>query len=242
MAPGTALSMHIRDRLKWRMFKLRLAIEDRANRRYDARFNVETAREEALDAAGVTAADARRGNAVYRVTWTSLVERALVDPAGYTFVDYGSGKGKAMLMAAEYPFTAIIGLEFAPKLHEIAVKNCRSYRNPAQRCARLEPVLTDVVEYALPPGPVVCFMANPFDHATARRVFAVWRARYQRGDGDIRVMYLNMRTVAEMAPVLVEQDWLVPVAKATQFVILAPTPGFAPDSTQLSQIIPRRRP
>ena len=35
-------------------------------------------------------------------------------------------------------------------------------------------------------------------------------------------MYLNMRTVDEMAPLLDRQDWLRPVAKAKRFTILAP--------------------
>ncbi len=216
----------VRQRAKWKLFRSRLLVEERLNQRYDERFQVETARDEALDAVGVPTADVDRGNGLYRVTWTSLVRRALrrlnIDHAKYTFIDYGSGKGKAMLMAADYPFRAVVGLEFAPKLHETAVANCRTYTNPAQLCFELEPILTDVLEYAPPPGPIVCFMANPFDQATARQVFANWRERFERGDGDVRVMYLNMRTVGEMAATLDEQDWLEPVAKATQFVILAP--------------------
>ena len=39
----------------------------------------------------------------------------------FTFIDFGSGKGLALLLAPEYPFRRIIGLEFAPEL-----QNCRS--------------------------------------------------------------------------------------------------------------------
>ena len=37
--------------------------------------------------------------------------------ADYAFVDLGSGKGRMLLVAADYPFRAIHGIEFALELH-----------------------------------------------------------------------------------------------------------------------------
>ena len=48
--------------------------------------------------------------------------------------------------------------------------------------------------------------------------------RYQRGERDIVILYLNMRNVTESAEVLGEQDWLNPVAPDRRFVVLAPKP------------------
>src|SRR5215469_11495850 len=42
------------------------------------------------------------------------------DFANYTFIDIGSGKGRMLFVAAEYPFEKVIGVEFAVDLHEIA--------------------------------------------------------------------------------------------------------------------------
>ena len=213
-------------RLTWLLFKARLAFENRRNHAYDARHRVETAREEPLGTAGVNANAVKRGNAIYRVTWSWLIEKALarldIDPRHYSFIDYGSGKGKAMLMASDYPFQSIIGLEYASRLHEIAAENCRTYVSPRQKCRNLQPILADVLDYAPPPGPIVCFMCNPFDAATLRAVFQGWRMRHERGERDIRILYLNMRNVAEQARVLDEQTWLKPVARDRRFVVLAP--------------------
>src|SRR4051794_21977627 len=41
----------------------------------------------------------------------------------YVFVDYGSGKGRALLLAAEFPFRRAVGVEFSPELHEAALAN-----------------------------------------------------------------------------------------------------------------------
>jgi hypothetical protein len=45
----------------------------------------------------------------------------------FTFIDLGSGKGRALLMASAYPFKRIIGVEFMPELHRVAQENIRKY-------------------------------------------------------------------------------------------------------------------
>jgi hypothetical protein len=216
----------LKGKLKWKLFQARLAFEDPRSRAFDKRYNVETAREEALGEMGVSTNAVGRGNSVYRVTWGWLIEKALarvdIDPHRYIFIDYGSGKGKAMLMASGYPFKTIIGLEYARRLHEIATENCRTYRSVDQQCHSLQPILGDVLDYSPPPGPIVFFMCNPFDETTLRAVFNSWRMRYQSGEREVRILYLNMRNIAESARVLGEQDWLAPVARNRCFVILAP--------------------
>jgi hypothetical protein len=216
----------LKNRMKWKIFQTRLAFEDPRSRAYDRSFNVETAREEPLGDMGVAADAIGRGNSLYRVTWGWLIYKAMahldIDPEDYTFIDYGSGKGKAMFMASDRPFKTIIGLEYAKGLHEIAVQNCQTYRSADQRCHSLQPILSDVLKYTPPPGPIVCFMCNPFDETTLRAVFDIWRAHYQRGRGEIRILYLNMRNISESETVLGEQGWLVPLARDRRFILLAP--------------------
>jgi predicted RNA methylase len=40
-----------------------------------------------------------------------------------TFVDIGSGKGRALIIAAEYAFKRIIGVEYSPSLATICRRN-----------------------------------------------------------------------------------------------------------------------
>jgi len=213
-------------KLEWRLFRARLAFEDPRSRAFDKRHHVETAREELLGEMGVAADAIERGNAVYRVTWGWLIKKAMaqldIDPRRYSFIDYGSGKGKAMLMASDYPFKTIIGLEYAQRLHDIAAENCRTYRSADQQCHSLKQILGDALDYTPPPGPIVCFMCNPFDETTLRTVFNSWRARCEGGEREIRILYLNMRNIAESAKVLGEQDWLTPLTRNQRFVVLAP--------------------
>jgi SAM-dependent methyltransferase len=90
----------------------------------------------------------------------------------FTFVDFGSGKGRALFLAAEYPFKHIIGVEFSSALHAVAQRNIMSYRNSSQRCHDIQSVLADASIYDLPLEPLVLFFFNPFSSDVMRNVLA----------------------------------------------------------------------
>lgn len=79
-----------------------------------------------------------------------------------TFIDVGCGKGRALLMAAAFPFRRIVGVEFSPALAEIARDNVRRYTGP-RACKDITVETMDATKYALPEGPLVLFMYHPFD-------------------------------------------------------------------------------
>lgn len=90
------------------------------------------------------------------------------DLSGFTFVDYGAGKGRAMLLAAEHPFAAVAGVEFAAELHDNAQMNIAQYPRSNMRCRNVECVLEDAVQVGPPEGASVHYFFNPF----GRGVFA----------------------------------------------------------------------
>jgi SAM-dependent methyltransferase len=79
----------------------------------------------------------------------------------FTFVDLGSGKGRTLLMASEYPFRKIVGVEVIAELHHAAEENIRVYRSPTQRCRQIESVLADARKFELPEEPLVLYLFNP---------------------------------------------------------------------------------
>ena len=79
----------------------------------------------------------------------------------YTFVDFGSGKGRALLLASEFPFRRILGLEFSPELHRTAEENIRRYSSATQKCRDIQSLNVDFADYALPPEASVLFFFHP---------------------------------------------------------------------------------
>lgn len=85
-----------------------------------------------------------------------------IDYQQYAFVDLGSGKGRVLLVASEFPFREIVGVEFARELHEIACENIRKYRSASQKCKQVQSRHGDATEFEFPAGPLVLYLANPF--------------------------------------------------------------------------------
>jgi SAM-dependent methyltransferase len=81
--------------------------------------------------------------------------------AEYTFIDFGSGKGRALLLASEFPFKRIVGLEFSPELHRVAEANIGLYRSAGQKCRDIQSLNLDFVDFSLPNEPLVLFFFDP---------------------------------------------------------------------------------
>ena len=94
------------------------------------------------------------------------------DYSQYTFIDVGSGKGRVLFVAAEYPFRKVIGVEFSNALHDDAVANLTRYKHSGRRCADIEPVHADAREFEFPDDNLVIYLFNPFGPEVMERMLA----------------------------------------------------------------------
>ena len=99
----------------------------------------------------------------------AVIDALITDPTQWHFVDLGSGKGKALMVAAEYPFRSVVGVEFAESLHVVAVENLKKDRGP-RRCTDVSCVVGDASEFKYPDGPAVILFNNPFQGPPFERV------------------------------------------------------------------------
>ncbi len=94
------------------------------------------------------------------------------DYSQYTFIDMGSGKGRVLFVAAEYPFRKVMGVEFSNALHDEAVANLRRYKFRGRRCSDIQPVHADAREFEFPDGNLVIYLFNPFGAEVMGRMLA----------------------------------------------------------------------
>ncbi len=120
-----------------------------------------------------------------------MLERLQPPFEQYTFVDLGAGKGRAMLIASEYPFRAICGVEISPRLHAIALDNIARYSNPRQQCRNITAILGDATQYVFPSGPLLVYMWNPFEGPVFTTVLANLEKSLAREPRDILVLYVQ---------------------------------------------------
>ena len=86
----------------------------------------------------------------------------------FTFIDLGSGKGRTLLMAADFGFRRIIGVELLPELHAAAAENIARHPN----ASRMQVVCADATEFAFPPEATVLYLFNPFLESVLAQVIA----------------------------------------------------------------------
>lgn len=80
----------------------------------------------------------------------------------YTFVDIGSGKGAAVLMASEFPFKALMGVELNAELVDIARDNVVQFNRANTVTVTPEWSVGDFFQWAPPDTPCLFFFNNPF--------------------------------------------------------------------------------
>jgi SAM-dependent methyltransferase len=113
----------------------------------------------------------------------------------FSFVDLGAGMGRAVLLAAELPFSRVVGVELNPTLARIARRNLTAWRASGRARASMRIVCGDAVDFPLPPGPSLAFMFNPFGAPVMRRLLTTWNASLSksmaRRPGQLDLIYVN---------------------------------------------------
>jgi SAM-dependent methyltransferase len=135
----------------------------------------------------------------------------------FTFVDLGSGKGRTLLMASEYPFRRIVGVELIAELHCGAQENLGKYKSQSQKCSALEAVCGDATDFPFPAEPLVLYLFNPLPESGLRRVMANLDRSLRAHPREVYVLYHN----PQLESVLSESAGLTKMGGTQQYSIYA---------------------
>ncbi len=145
----------------------------------------------------------------------SIIDSLPVAPDGFTFIDLGSGKGRTLLMASDYPFRRIIGVELLPELNAIAVQNMARYKSGQQKCFTLESQAGDARSFEFPIEPTVLYLFNPFPEHVLREVLRNLQTSLRDAPRPVWVIYHNLVHEA----ILDGQQWLRRSHRTHQFAV-----------------------
>ena len=108
----------------------------------------------------------------------------------YTFVDIGSGKGRAMMLASELPFREVLGVELNANLYQVAEKNLEMWRGSGRAVSPMRLVQGDALGLSFPEGRLLIFMYNPFLAPMMRRLLERVDAVAGGRRGEIDLLYV----------------------------------------------------
>ncbi len=109
------------------------------------------------------------------------------------FLDVGAGKGRAMLLASQYPFLRVEGVELNPVLAGIAQANIERWAQDASAGA-LAPLhlhQADATRHPLPPEPTLAYLFHPFEAKLLRRFVRHVAASVKERPRPFDLVYVN---------------------------------------------------
>jgi hypothetical protein len=134
-------------------------------------------------------------NTGFYATAPSLFHQAFakidIDFERFTFIDLGAGKGRILLLASNFPFQRVVGVEFVPELQAIAERNISLYRPDTRQCDDVQCILSDVRDFSFPPVPLVIFMWHPFVGPVFESVMANLEESLQNEPREVYLVYLK---------------------------------------------------
>jgi len=102
------------------------------------------------------------------------------------FIDYGSGKGAAIIHARALGFERTVGVEFAKELHETAQKNIQKLK-----LENVDSFYADATTYLAPSDVSVIYLFNPFDEVVMKKLIANIVEQKDNFENDVYIIYGN---------------------------------------------------
>lgn len=185
----------------WWRFLPSQFLEKFAIHAFDARHGTDTSTFADLAGLAIASENKRHGeryqpSPVYSLR--QVLRRLGIRHADFSFVDFGSGKGRTLLIAGELPFRRVIGVEFSEELHCKAEQNIARYRR--RNAGEVTAVHADATRFDLPPGDLVLYFFNPFAHAVLQQVLANIDAALRAQPRKVILVYLYLPDEAWLAP------------------------------------------
>ena len=144
----------------------------------------------------------------YEPTCYRCIEQALdeleIDPERDVFLDYGCGKGRAMTVAATYPFRKAIGVELADELAAAARENLERSAGH-HRCREVTVEVTDATTYRVPAEVSGIHLFNPFSGSVLEAVVQQIHRSWKTHPRPLTILY---KTPGNYPDPFAACDWL----------------------------------
>ena len=99
--------------------------------------------------------------------------------------------GRAMLLASEYPFRGVTGIELNPALVRVARKNLATWRAGDRAISPMRILRGDVLDFLIPKGLCLLFLFNPFGESVMRRLLARLVRAFMDRPCELDLLYVN---------------------------------------------------
>lgn len=122
------------------------------------------------------------------------------------FIDFGSGMGRAVILAATKPFNRVIGVEMSEKLNQTARENLR-HAKPRLKCVNVELITCDATLFEIPPDATFLYFNNPFSGQILTQVLSNVRKSLQTSPRRITLI-CRLPEQSAFEETILQQTWI----------------------------------
>jgi SAM-dependent methyltransferase len=109
----------------------------------------------------------------------------------YSFVDIGCGKGRAVMMASEFGFREVVGVELHADLAKIAEANVAVWTAAGRAACPVRIVCQDATEFVFPEGACLLYLFHPFAAPVLERLIERIEIDFAGRRGMLDLIYFN---------------------------------------------------
>ena len=109
------------------------------------------------------------------------------------FVDFGCSQGRALLIASEYNFKKVIGIEFLSDICITAEKNINNYKKTSKTKTNISLMKSDVLDYKFLGDENFFYFFNPFDCQQMLRLMKNIENSVKKNPRLVRIIYVSPR-------------------------------------------------
>jgi precorrin-6B methylase 2 len=192
--------------------KIRYLVVSRFLSRFSERFfewwyGIETDADIRRSELGLTDPESEHYNATPYIRFRQMMKLIQIRPGEDVFLDFGSGMGRIVVLAATYPFRRVIGIELTEKLHRVAQENVRR-ASTRLRCRNIELHQMDARSFRVPPDVTVVYFWNPFGGVMLEKVFTNIRESVLASPRTVTIIYLHPSGVTALDKIKPRLPWL----------------------------------
>ena len=109
----------------------------------------------------------------------------------YSFIDFGAGMGRALLLASEFPFREVIGVELHPDLAAIAQKNATRWQLAGRNRCPIRILTQEATAFEFPDNPCLAYLFNPFRPVVLKALIRHIERSFRNRPGELDLLYAN---------------------------------------------------
>lgn len=188
-------------------YLLRWAFDRVYDKYFEWKLGISTSQPYSLEQLGIDLPGGYQYQPICYSDFRQFMKQIPIHPGQDVFLDFGSGMGRALCLAAIYPFRKVIGVEISPDLNAIAETNIGRARHKL-RCQNIQIVTSDAAAYAVPADVTIAYFFTPFSGAILAKVLENIALSLRENPRQMLILYYGSTIYPDLQSRLVNCPWL----------------------------------